>query len=93
MDANTLTFGFKAVNNILSMLEDAKDLLPDGKQKREIELEVKRVERAIRQANCETAGKLDFHLCKCTFPPQVMLFDKTRNVYKCPNESCGLEIP
>ena len=74
----------------LNIGKDAKDLLPDGKDKDYIDKQIQLTEREIKLAEASVANDLEYDLCKCTFPPQIMLYDKNERATICPN--CQHEI-
>ena len=70
--------------------KEAKNLLPDGREKERIENQLASTERELAIAEATSAKELGYDLCKCTFPPQVMLYKKEKGVTECP--SCGYSI-
>ncbi|WP_394166915.1 hypothetical protein [Neptunomonas phycophila] len=64
--------------------KEAKGLLPDGEDKSNIEAKLIQTEKELAIAEAATAKELGYELCKCTFPPQIMLFIKELNVSRCP---------
>ncbi len=74
MDFNfeTLTNGFRSLGDVIHILKEAKDLLP--KNRREpIEKKLEEAERDAKLARAQIAQGLGYELCRCTFPPQIML--------------------
>jgi hypothetical protein len=53
----------------------------------EVGKEIEKAEEALKQSEGELAKKLGFRLCRCTWPPQIMLWDKQTRKNICP--SCG----
>ena len=82
----------KTAKEILGIAKDTKDLLPEGPKKSEITLKIEKAETDLSIAEAEAAQRLGYRLCRCTYPPQIMLFDKSANVLRCPNTECGHEI-
>lgn len=74
----------------ISFLKDMKELIPDEDKKNEIEQRIKTVERELALAEAGTAKELGYDLCKCTFPPQIMLFTGKGRIFKC--QRCKHEI-
>ncbi len=71
-DFETLTNGFRSLGDAIRIAKDAKDLLP--KKKREpLEKKLEEAERAAKLAEAQIAQGLGYELCRCTFPPQIML--------------------
>ena len=64
-----------------------RDKLPAGKQRDEINEKIKRAENLLSRADAELAQKLGFELCKCAFPPKIMLWDESQSASIC--RSCG----
>jgi hypothetical protein len=64
-----------------------RDKLPAGKQRDEINEKIKRAEDLLSRADTELAQKLGFELCKCAFPPKIMLWDESQSASIC--SSCG----
>ena len=76
-----------ALNKVVGILKSAKDLLPSGDDKKKIEAEIERSEQELKLAEVEMAKGFNYPLCKCTFPPNIMLFQKEDGNYKC--QSCN----
>jgi hypothetical protein len=72
-----------AINEFKSI----RDKLPAGKQRDEINEKIKRAEDLLSRADAELAQKLGFELCKCAFPPKIMLWDDSQSASIC--RSCG----
>jgi len=82
----------KPLKDAFGLLKEAKDLLPESPKKTEVIVKIEEAEESLKIAKTEAAKALGYYLCKCTFPPQIMLFDKSENVFKCPRKECGHEI-
>jgi hypothetical protein len=86
---------FDAIRSALGMLKDAKDLLPaDDQRQAAISQALVTAESSSRSAEAEIAKALGYELCKCDFPPTIMLTvgehngrPKIGSVYECPK--CG----
>jgi hypothetical protein len=46
-------------------------------------------EEALKRSDTALAQKLGYHLCQCTYPPQIMLWQESRGCHVCPNPACG----
>ena len=71
----------------IGLVKDAKDLLPDGTKKEAITKSLEEAERTAKLAEAQIAKSLGYHLCQCTFPPQIMLsigYQGTYEKFKCP---------
>jgi hypothetical protein len=53
----------------------------------EVGEQLKKAEEALKKSEAELAKKLGFRLCRCTWPPQIMTWDKTTRKHVCPK--CG----
>jgi hypothetical protein len=61
------------VNTVLSLLRKAKDFLPDSTARQEAERKIFEAEQMLKMAEVKSAEELGYHLCKCTWPPQIAL--------------------
>jgi hypothetical protein len=78
--------------DILDSLKIAVGLLPKSAKRVEVEQKIAAAEDALKQADAALAQKLGFELCRCTYPPQIMLWSEREKVTKCPNPDCGRTI-
>jgi hypothetical protein len=86
---------FDAIRSAIGLVKDAKDLLPaDDKRDAAISQALVTAESSSKIAEAEIAKALGYELCKCAFPPTIMLTvgelegrPKTGPVYECPK--CG----
>jgi hypothetical protein len=72
----------KAGSEAFVLLKAVLPLLPQGGA--EIEARVEAAERALQAANVSLAQGWGFKLHDCTFPPQIMLYDKSVGDRVCP---------
>jgi len=79
-----------AGKDAVTILKGLRDLIPNGKQKDDIDAKIKDAEKALRTAEAAAAKDLGYHLCRCTFPPQIMLYQAARKAHACP--ACPNEI-
>ena len=94
-DALKLALGL--FRDAIGLTRDVKDILPDGEKKRTIEESLARAVVSSKTAEAQIAQSLGYCLCKCTFPPQIMLskgmtmaaHGMEAECFRCPN--CGLE--
>jgi hypothetical protein len=88
--------GFDTIRSVLGIIKDAGDVLPEERRAAVAEA----IEQSSRQfdlAEVEIAKALGYELCRCEFPPTIMLTagsftgrgspPKTGPVYECPK--CG----
>jgi hypothetical protein len=72
-----------------SLLRSAWQALPKGKDKDQIEHTLAAAESALHRSDAKLAQELDYHLCRCTFPPSIMLWKEGLKAHVCPNPDCG----
>ena len=91
LDISAWTEGLSFLGGVITILERLKGLLPDGSEKEAVIEALEKAEQAERKlkiAEAQAAQDLEYELCRCTFPPQIMLSkDGTR--WECPK--CGSE--
>jgi hypothetical protein len=75
----------KASSEALVLLKTLYSLLPRGGD--EIEAKIEAAEKALQAANVTLAQMWGFRLHDCTFPPQIMLFEKESGERVC--KHCG----
>ena len=90
MDIESFKVAFELGSKALSLLKSAKDLLPKGPQKEAVSQTLEEAEKAFQIAEAKAAQELGYQLCKCTWPPQIMLATKKKFHFKCPK--CNSEI-
>jgi len=87
---------FDALRSAMGLLKDAKELLPPGDPRQTaISQALVTAESTSKLAEAEIAKALGYELCKCEFPPAIMLTVGRHNdrsghsgpVYECPK--CG----
>ena len=82
--------GFDLLRTALGAAKDAKDLLPESEEKESVTRRLDEAERAVQLGEAQIAQALGYHLCKCTFPPQIMLskgYQQYQEKFECPK--CG----
>jgi hypothetical protein len=88
IDFNDLRNGLEMFKTAIGLAKEAKDLLPEGEQKAAIVSSLSTAERTTALAEAQIAKSLGYHLCQCTFPPQIMLsteYQGTQERFQCPN--------
>ena len=73
MDIEALKGAFSLLGSAIGLAKRAKDLLPEGPEKKAVEQNLEEAERGSKLAEAQIAQALGYMLCKCTFPPQIML--------------------
>ena len=64
---------FDAMRSAIALLKDTRDLLPKDEKTAAITEALLTAESSSRIAEAEIANALGYELCKCTFPPTIML--------------------
>jgi len=57
----------------VDLLKSAASLLPVGKNRDEIEQKVQAAAALLARNDAKLAKELGYSLCRCTYPPQIML--------------------
>jgi len=73
--------------NAVELARAALKLMPSGPNKQEVERKLSEAEAALARSNAEVAKRLGYDLCRCQFPPAIMLEKRAESVRYCP--SCG----
>jgi len=82
-----LAAGFKYVKDAVSLLKDAKDLLPAGEKREAAQRLLVEAEERIPVAEAQLAKALGYQLCRCDYPPAIMLETGQPPRPRCPK--CG----
>lgn len=90
MDLSVIPVLINSVKNALGIVKEAKELLPDSPQKTVATNKIEEAEDSLKIAETEAAKAMGHKLCQCTFPSQIMLYDRSKNVDRC--LKCGDEI-
>ncbi|MER8521188.1 hypothetical protein NKI48_13715 [Mesorhizobium sp. M0644] len=64
---------FDTVRGAFGMMKDVKDAMPKGDNSSAVTLAIEKSERQFAIAEAELAKGLGYQLCKCEFPPTIML--------------------
>jgi len=83
VDIISLKTALDVMHSVISTFKDIKDLLPSGSKKDNVKIAIVDAERRLRLAEAQIAEGLDYPLCRCTFPPQIMLYDSGNKRYVC----------
>jgi len=62
-----------------------KDLLPDNDEKANAIKSISDLQERLSTAEYAAAKELGYKLCTCTYPPQIMLYNKAKKSSICPN--------
>jgi hypothetical protein len=88
---------FDALRSAIGLVKDTKDLLPKSDTTAAITAALATAESSSRIAEAEVAKALGYELCKCEFPPTILLTvgtithpaaKKKGPVFECPK--CGI---
>ena len=85
MDYADIKGWFDAATAALPLLKAAKDALPKGRQRDEVEAKLREAESYMKRADAKLAKELGLRLCDCEFPPNVMLWRETEKAHVCPH--------
>lgn len=89
-----LRTGISMLRDALGLVKDVKDALPSSDKKQALDRGLEQAERQLLLAEAQIAQALGYHLCQCTFPPQIMLskgYHSYQEVFACPK--CGKKWP
>ena len=76
-----------AIGSALTIIKQGKSLSTDSTETKLLKQELETIRSQLEKSDAQIAHALDYELCKCTYPPQIMLFKKDENADVCPN--CG----
>lgn len=65
--------GFDTIRSLFGVLKDAKDAMPKGAKSDAVGLAIEQSEKHFAIAEAQIAKGLGYQLCKCEFPPTIML--------------------
>lgn len=74
----------------LSYAKKITDLISNKSEKKAVAQKLEKAEKAFKIAETELAINLGYEICRCTWPPQIMLemeADEDKKGFKCPK--CG----
>lgn len=83
LDVESIKQAISAFGAALTVLKQAKDLLPDSSQKQELNTAIESAERQLKIAESQTAHALGYELCRKHFPPEIMLSEDDK-IWDCP---------
>jgi hypothetical protein len=91
MGAPDWTAYLTAAKTALDIFKGIRAELPQGPKAEQAEKEIERAEQALQLTEAELAKALGFRLCRCEFPPPIMLWNKNERASFCPK--CGDRYP
>jgi len=80
-----------AAKTLLDIFKGIKSEMPAGQKADQAQVGIEKAEAALATTEAEIAKALGFKLCKCTFPPQIMLWKQDQKTNVCP--ACGNQDP
>lgn len=89
-----LSLGIAALNSALDGIRKVRDLLPANKRRDEIDEGIAEAERNTKLAEAQIAQALGYQLCRCKFPPIIMLTIQSSSnieIFQCPQ--CKRKVP
>lgn len=84
MDITLFTEAVTLAKSAISLLRGAKDLLPDSKEKEEATRLLGIAEREFKISEAKAASELGYEICRCTWPPQIMIETEKEYIVQCP---------
>ena len=92
VDLNSLSTGLSSLSSVISSVKTLAGML-SNKQKEDITRQLNRIEEQFQMSKTQIAQALGYELCRCTFPPQIMLYAGDTDYgerSRCPK--CGREV-
>lgn len=83
LDIEAIKNAIGAFGTALTVLKQAKDMLPESSQKQDINTAIESAEKQLKIAEAQTAQGLGYELCKRHFPPEIMFSDDDK-IWTCP---------
>jgi hypothetical protein len=80
-----------AAKSALDIIKGIRAELPKGPEADKAQQQIDEAEAALKTTKAQLAKSLGFRLCKCSFPPSIMLLRKEERAYSCPE--CGDRFP
>jgi hypothetical protein len=85
----SLKHAFDTARAALGMIKDIRDVIPEGYDKSAVSQKLAEAERTMALAEAQIAQGLGYPLCKCDWPPAIMLSKgyhprHVEEVFKCP---------
>lgn len=73
MDILSLKAALDLGKKALEIVRRTKELLPNGKEKDTARIAINEADTAFKLAESKIAQDLGYQLCRCIWPPQIML--------------------
>jgi hypothetical protein len=81
----------RAARAVLSLFDKIGTQLSSESERSQLKDHIALAETALKTTEAELAKKLGYRICRCTFPPQVMLWHQARRKDLCAR--CGNVYP
>jgi hypothetical protein len=78
----------QASKALIDLFRTVLPSIPSGEKRAEYETQLRVAEEAQRRADAVLAQQLGYLMCRCTFPPNPMLWRQAEQVYECA-AGCG----
>jgi hypothetical protein len=94
MDLTSLKDYLTSVATLLTILKNAKDMIPKGPLRDDAERALAEAERALKISEASAASALNYQICRCTWPPQIATSIGVvgwEEKFRCP--ACGKTLP
>jgi hypothetical protein len=88
-DPKIVTEWVVAGKSAIELLRSAWASLRKESDKDSIQKKIADAEDALKHFEGKLAKELGYKLCRCTFPPQIMLWKEAQKAHVCPNPECG----
>jgi hypothetical protein len=82
---------FTAGKTALDILKGIRAELPKSEKSEEAGQKLEEAERSLQLSKAELAKGLGYRICRCTFPPQIMLWNQEERASIC--AACGHRYP
>lgn len=79
-----------SLSESLSLMKEARDLISDESTRGQVTELLERAENEFNLSKAKAAVQFGYPLCRCTFPPQVMLLKDGKYLFHCPG--CGRSV-
>jgi hypothetical protein len=80
-----------AAKSVLDIFKSIRSELPKGPDADKVQQQIETAEAALKSSDAKLAKNLRYKLCKCRFPPEIMLWHAEERAHICP--ACGDRFP
>ena len=89
MDISSIIDFATTSKQAVDLFKSAYELVPKGEKRDEIQRKVQMAENILLRSDAKLAKDLGYEFCRCSFPPNIMLWNEAEKSHICPNQSCG----